>query len=132
MSETQQVNLVATRLCRYLQIGGTKFKKCDFSKDIRGNNIQAFYRHNYPHNYYNFRQLNIQLIIQTQITRLYTTRFDDYKTYWEMLMNVLRVLINNPFKESFYKKRKKTINVLTLFFIFHKNEVKTFLKWIFN
>ena len=40
--ETQQVNLVATRLCRYLQIGGTKFKKCDFSKDIRGNNIQAF------------------------------------------------------------------------------------------
>ena len=26
---------------------------------------------------------------------------------WEMLINVLRVLINNLFKESFYEKRKK-------------------------
>ena len=28
------------------------------------------------------------------------------------------------------KKKKKTINVLTAFFISHKNDVKTFLKWI--
>ena len=28
---------------------------------------------------------------------------------WEMLINVLRVLINNLFKESFYEKRKKLI-----------------------
>ena len=46
-----------------------------------------------------------------------------------MLMNALRALVNNPFKESFYGKRKnKTINVLTTFFIFHKSCVKTFLK----
>ena len=45
-----------------------------------------------------------------------------------LLTNVLRVLVNNPFKESFYGKKKKTINVLTIFFIFHKSCVKTFLK----
>ena len=28
---------------------------------------------------------------------------------WEMLINVLRVLINNLFKENFYEKRKKLI-----------------------
>ena len=27
--------------------------------------------------------------------------------YWKMLMNVLRVLVNNPVKESFNGKRKK-------------------------
>ena len=43
-------------------------------------------------------------------------------------------MVNNPFKESFYekRKRKKTINVLTVFFIFYKSNVKTFLKWIVN
>ena len=30
------------------------------------------------------------------------------------------------------KKKKKTINVLTIFFIFHKSDVKIFLKWIIN
>ena len=50
-----------------------------------------------------------------------------------MLMSVLRVLINNLVKENFYgKRKKKTINVLTVFFIFHKSDVKTFLKWILN
>ena len=40
-----------------------------------------------------------------------------------------RVLVNNPIKESFYrKKKKKTINILTTFFISHKSDVKTFLK----
>ena len=43
-------------------------------------------------------------------------------------MNTLKVLVNNPFKESFYRKKKKTINILTVFFIFHKSDVKTFLK----
>ena len=37
------------------------------------------------------------------------------------------VLIKNLIKESFYRKKKK-INVLTAFFISHKNDVKTFLK----
>ena len=36
---------------------------------------------------------------------------------WEMLMNALRTLVNNPFKESFYEKRKKkVINILIVFF----------------
>ena len=39
-------------------------------------------------------------------------------------MNVLRVLVNNPFKEIFYGKK---INILIAFFIFHKSCVKTFL-----
>ena len=40
-----------------------------------------------------------------------------------------RVLVNNPIKESFYRKiKKKTINILTTFFISHKSDVKTFLK----
>ena len=46
-----------------------------------------------------------------------------------MLTNVLRALTNNPFKENFYEE-KKTINVLTTFFIFYKSDVKIFLKWI--
>ena len=45
-----------------------------------------------------------------------------------MLTSALRALIKNPVKKSFYRKRKKTINVLTVFFISHKNYVKTFLK----
>ena len=50
-----------------------------------------------------------------------------------MLKNVLRVLVNNLFKQSFYEERKKkTINVLIAFFISHKSSVKTFLKWIVN
>ena len=44
----------------------------------------------------------------------------------KMLTNVLRVLVKNSFKESFYGKKK--INVLTVFFISHKSSVKTFLK----
>ena len=54
---------------------------------------------------------------------------------WEMLTDALKVIVNNPFKENFYRKRKekkrkekKTINILTVFFTFHKSRVKTFLK----
>ena len=36
-----------------------------------------------------------------------------------MLMSVFRVLVNNPVKENFYgKRKKKTINILTIFFLF--------------
>ena len=45
-----------------------------------------------------------------------------------MLTNALRALVNNPFKESSYGKRKNKINVLTIFFISHKSGVKHFLK----
>ena len=45
----------------------------------------------------------------------------------------LRSLINNPIKKKFlWKMKKKTINVLTTFFIFYKSDVKIFLKWIVN
>ena len=44
-----------------------------------------------------------------------------------MLKDAIRALVNNPFKESFYKK-KKIINVLKFFFISYKSDVKTFLK----
>ena len=42
-------------------------------------------------------------------------------------------LVRNLIKESFYgKRKKKAINVLITFFIFHKSDIKTFLKWILN
>ena len=46
----------------------------------------------------------------------------------KMLTNALRALVNNPFKESFYGEKKKTIKVLTVFFISHKSGVKIFQK----
>ena len=42
-------------------------------------------------------------------------------------MDALRLIINNSFKENFYEK-KKTINILTFFFIFYKIGVKTSIK----
>ena len=58
------------------------------------------------------------------------------KSYFEsiilvrpMLTSALNKLVNNLVKVSFLgKKKKKAINVLTDFFIFHKSNVKTFLK----
>ena len=45
-----------------------------------------------------------------------------------MLIDVLRELINNLFKESFYmKKKKKTINILTVFSFLIKVMLKFFL-----
>ena len=46
----------------------------------------------------------------------------------EILTNVFKILDKNPVKESFYEKRKKIINVLTVFFISHKSDIRTFLK----
>ena len=46
-----------------------------------------------------------------------------------MLTDVLRIMVNNPFKDFFMGKKKK-INVLTTFSISHKSCAKTFLKWI--
>ena len=48
-----------------------------------------------------------------------------------MLTSALRTLVKNPVKEIFYGK-KKTINVLTAFFISQKINVKIFLKLIIN
>ena len=42
-------------------------------------------------------------------------------------MSALRVLVKKLIKESFYKEiKKKTINVLTAFFISYKSNVKIF------
>ena len=50
-----------------------------------------------------------------------------------MLMSALRTFVKNIVKENFLEKRKKkTINVLIVFFIFHKSNVKTFLELIVN
>ena len=51
-----------------------------------------------------------------------------------VLTDTLKVMVNNLFKEKFYekKKKKKAINVLTAFFISHKNNIKIFLKLIVN
>ena len=57
-----------------------------------------------------------------------------------MLTNVLRTIINNLFKKSFYRKRKKkkVTNILIAFSIVHKisiflkSDVKIFLKSIVN
>ena len=38
------------------------------------------------------------------------------------------VLVKNQIKKNFMEKEKKVIKILTVFFIFHKNDVKTFLK----
>ena len=45
-----------------------------------------------------------------------------------MLTSVLRILVKNPVKKSFYrkKKKKKAINVKIAFFISHKSDVKIF------
>ena len=43
-----------------------------------------------------------------------------------MLTDALKVMVNNPFKESFYEEKKSFDN---FFFIFHKSGVKTCLKW---
>ena len=43
-------------------------------------------------------------------------------------MSVLRTLVKNLVKENFYEKRKKLINVLIVFFISYKSDIKTFLK----
>ena len=40
-------------------------------------------------------------------------------------------MVNNLFKKKFMRKEKK-INVLTIFFIFHKSGIKNFLKWMIN
>ena len=65
-------------------------------------------------------------------------RFKDHKyikssfVLLKILKDALRTRINNSFKEIFYGKRKKKVNVLTVFSIFNKSGVKTFLKWIVN
>ena len=50
---------------------------------------------------------------------------------WVTLASALRTLVKNIVKKVF-KRKKKTINILTVFFIFHKSDVKTFLELIVN
>ena len=45
-----------------------------------------------------------------------------------MLTDVSKVIVNNSFKENFYEEKKKTINILRVYYISHKSSIKTFLK----
>ena len=38
----------------------------------------------------------------------------------------------NECHKKVFMGKKKTINILTTFFIFHKNDVKFFFNWILN
>ena len=49
-----------------------------------------------------------------------------------MQTRTLKALVKNLVIEIFYRKRKKIINVLTVFFISHKSDVKNFFNWILN
>ena len=46
--------------------------------------------------------------------------------FWEMLMDA--AIVNNLFKENFDEKKKKTMNVFIVFFIFYKSGAKNFPK----
>ena len=43
-------------------------------------------------------------------------------------MGAIRKLVYNLIQKSFYGGKTKIINILTIFFIFYKNDVKIFLK----
>ena len=62
------------------------------------------------------------------------SRFEIYLNFlWKILTNTLKTLANNQFKDNFYEKRKKEQLIFwQFFFIYHKNDVKTFPKWIVN
>ena len=50
-----------------------------------------------------------------------------------MLTSAFRTLVQNPIKKkASMGKEKKKVNVLTVFFISHKNDVKTFFNQIVN
>ena len=49
------------------------------------------------------------------------------KLFRVMLTSALKVPIKNLVKKNFYgKRKKKVINILTVFFISYKSDVKTF------
>ena len=49
-----------------------------------------------------------------------------------MLTSAVGHWLTIQLKKVFMEKEKKTINVLITFFISHKSNIKTFLKWIIN
>ena len=50
----------------------------------------------------------------------------------EMLKNALTALVYKLFLEIFYKKMIKQLILLTILYISHKSNVKTFLIWFIN
>ena len=88
--------------------------------------------------------IGLQAVLWIDLNTRWNLIQNTYQDSWSYLQFCLRyifkkgkvnecrtTLVNNLIKESFYRKKKK-INVLTAFFISHKNDVKTFIKWIFN
>ena len=43
-------------------------------------------------------------------------------------MDALRLFVNESFLETFYEIRKKKLTFLTIFYVFHESDIKTFLK----
>ena len=80
---------------------------------------------------------NLLTNVKMDPKNLYLFPWDQASTMMLMLLFVGHVnkyrkaLVNNLIKKKFYGK-KKPINVLTAFFISHKSDAKTFLKWILN
>ena len=62
----------------------------------------------------------MRITSDTQNTRIIYINERDMQT------DAIMTRVNNPFKEKFYGKRKKIINILTVFFISHKSSVKHF------
>ena len=46
--------------------------------------------------------------------------------------SIFKALVKDKLKKIFMGIEKKIINILTVFFIFHKSNIKTYLKWILN
>ena len=76
--------------------------------------------------------MRIDKILCLQLHTLVICKDDIGISIREMLTSVLRTLVKDPVKESFYGKRKKKINVLSVFFISHKSDVKNFFNKILN
>ena len=53
-----------------------------------------------------------------------------YIYLWVMLTSVFKYLLTIQLNKVFMEK--KSINILTIFFIFYKSDVKIYLKWIVN
>ena len=49
-----------------------------------------------------------------------------------LLTSIFKTLVKNLVKKFFYEKIKKIINILIIFFISYKSDVKTFFNWILN
>ena len=73
--------------------------------------------------------LNILRVPERMCTSLSHMNYESHYKFKGNVNECRTAMVKNLIKESFYGKiKKKAINVLTVFFISHKSDVKTFLK----